>query len=56
MENNILKLTDPELGLLEYVVNQIGGNTTIADNMSLEEIDKSVLSTIYDKLVKLKDF
>lgn len=58
METNELKLTDPELGILFYVLNQITGydDNTLAEEMNLFEIDKSVLSTIYDKIDKLKNF
>jgi hypothetical protein len=58
MENNELKLTDPELGILFYVLNQITGydDNTLADEMNLFEIDKSVLKTVFDKVDKLKNF
>lgn len=58
METNELKLTDPELGILFYVLNQITGydDNTLAEEMNLFEIDKSVLLTIFDKLDKLKNF
>jgi len=58
METNELKLTDPELGILFYVLNQITGyeDNTLADEMNLFEIDKSVLKTVFDKIDKLKNF
>ena len=55
--NNLI-LTDEELERLEYILNQITGydDNTLADEMNLFETDKSVLSELYDKVVKLKDF
>ena len=58
METNELKLTDPEMGILFYVLNQITGydDNTLAEEMNLFEIDKSVLKTVFDKVDKLKNF
>ena len=52
---NTLKLTDPELQILDYILSQTLDfeDTTIMDKMNLFEADKMVLKHLQDKVVKL---
>jgi len=53
---NILKLTDPELSILDYILSQLLNydDPKLMNEMNLFEADKMVLSHLQDKVMKLK--
>ena len=52
----ILDLTEPELEILDYVLNQIDGTKEIQEKLSLYPIDISLISQLYAKVDKLENY